>query len=245
MKKEKQKSKLRLFRQNKFYTCAVAYLRMVLDVLGCEIDEPSVAAICKTDMFGTTADNLVRGARELGFEARKEYSHFIDLQNYLAEEVFPILYVNLLSIDGLDITHAFVLEAVSRGSVKVLDLGLADAVFPLNLSKSPGKELEISLLSLIKFNINQKEDVIMIETKVGVVRKYFAKPGVAAIELTLGSLKVGDTIHIKGHTTDFQQEVTSMQIENQPIEQADQGSFIGVKVKERVRDHDEVFKVED
>ena len=74
---------------------------------------------------------------------------------------------------------------------------------------------------------------------------YFAKIGVAAIRLTDGSLKGGDTIHIRGHTTDFQQQVDSIQIENQSVEEAEKGTDIGIKAKERVREKDIVYKVSD
>jgi translation initiation factor IF-2 len=83
----------------------------------------------------------------------------------------------------------------------------------------------------------------MEEVKIGLVVKYFAKPEVAAIELTDGSLKVGDTIHITGHTTDFEQEIDSMQVDNVDVEQARKGDAVGIKVKERVRPHDTVYIV--
>ncbi|HOT44458.1 MAG TPA: translation elongation factor-like protein [Spirochaetota bacterium] len=83
----------------------------------------------------------------------------------------------------------------------------------------------------------------MEEQKVGIVIKYFAKPSVAAIELTEGSLKVGDTIHVHGHSTDFQQQVDSMQIEHASVTAADKGASIGIKVKERVHEHDIVYIV--
>ncbi|MGB2698142.1 MAG: translation elongation factor-like protein [Candidatus Zixiibacteriota bacterium] len=82
----------------------------------------------------------------------------------------------------------------------------------------------------------------MPEEEIGKVSDYFAKVGVAAIELT-GSLSVGDTIHFKGHTTDFEQKVDSMQIEHQNVEKANAGDSIGIKVKDRVRGHDVVYKV--
>lgn len=82
----------------------------------------------------------------------------------------------------------------------------------------------------------------MPEEEVGKISDYFAKIGVAAIELT-GTLSVGDTIHIKGHTTDFNQNVDSIQIEHQQVEKANPGDSIGIKVKDRVRDHDIVYKV--
>jgi len=84
----------------------------------------------------------------------------------------------------------------------------------------------------------------MKEIKVGRVVSYFARAEAAAIELE-GDLKIGDTIHIKGYTTDFEQKVESMQIENEPVEKAKAGDSIGVKVKERVRRHDVVYKVID
>ncbi len=83
----------------------------------------------------------------------------------------------------------------------------------------------------------------MPETKVGHVKEYFAKVGVAGIEITEGHLSVGDTIHIKGHTTDLIQGVDSMQLEHQPLQRAEAGHIIGIKVRERVRPHDQVFKV--
>jgi putative protease len=85
----------------------------------------------------------------------------------------------------------------------------------------------------------------MAEEEVGVVVKFFAKPSVAAIKVTTGSIKKGDTLMYKGHTTDFAEEVKSMELDNQPIEEANVGDMIGVKVKERVRENDIVYKVVD
>jgi len=82
----------------------------------------------------------------------------------------------------------------------------------------------------------------MPEEEIGKVSDYFAKIGVAAIELT-GSLSAGDTIHVKGHTTDFEQKIESMQIEHQNVEKANPGDSIGIRVSERVRQHDVVYKV--
>lgn len=78
--------------------------------------------------------------------------------------------------------------------------------------------------------------------QVGHISGFFAHPSVAIIELS-GALRVGDTIYIKGHTTDFQQPVESMQVDRQPVEQATAGQAVGVKVKERCRKHDLVFKL--
>lgn len=83
----------------------------------------------------------------------------------------------------------------------------------------------------------------MEEKKVGEVIKFFGKIGVAAIRLSEGSLKVGDTVRIVGHTTDFTQPIDSMQIENQNVQEAGPGADIGIRVKDRVREHDAVHKI--
>ncbi len=83
----------------------------------------------------------------------------------------------------------------------------------------------------------------MEEKKVGEVIKFFGKINVAAIRVTEGALKVGDTVHLVGHTTDFTQTLDSIQIENKNVQEAGPGADIGVKVKEKVREHDMVYKV--
>ena len=82
----------------------------------------------------------------------------------------------------------------------------------------------------------------MAEEEIGTVSDFFARPVVAAIELT-GPLAVGDKIHIKGHTTDVELVIKSMQIENADVTEAKKGDSVGVKVSERVRKHDTVYKV--
>lgn len=77
---------------------------------------------------------------------------------------------------------------------------------------------------------------------IGKVTHYFNKIEVAIIELT-GNLVIGDEIHIKGHTTDFNQTVDSMQIEHEDIKKAGKGDTVGVKVTKPVRDGDAVYKV--
>jgi len=84
----------------------------------------------------------------------------------------------------------------------------------------------------------------MPEEAVGKVSDFFARPVVAGIELT-GKLKVGDTIRIKGHTTEIELTVSSMQINNVNVEEAKAGDNIGIKVSDRVRRGDTVFKVTD
>jgi len=80
------------------------------------------------------------------------------------------------------------------------------------------------------------------EEEVGRVMDYFAKIGVAGIDLT-AKLRVGDTIRIKGHTTDLEQVVESMQIERDSVEEAGAGDKIGIKVNDRCRGGDHVFKI--
>lgn len=82
----------------------------------------------------------------------------------------------------------------------------------------------------------------MEEQEVGTVVDYFAKVGVAGIQLS-GPLAVDDTIHIKGHTTDFQQKVESMQIEHQVVQEVSAGDSVGIKVTDRCRSNDTVYKV--
>ena len=72
---------------------------------------------------------------------------------------------------------------------------------------------------------------------------YFGKAGVAGIEITAGELRVGDTIHVVGHTSDFTQKVESMQIQRDPVELAKVGDEIGIRVIEHARDHDKVYRV--
>lgn len=80
------------------------------------------------------------------------------------------------------------------------------------------------------------------EMQLGKVTHYFTKIGVAVIEVTDGSIKVGDEIHIKGHTTDFTQKITSMQIEHDKVQAAEPGQSIGLKVEQPVRANDLVYK---
>ena len=85
----------------------------------------------------------------------------------------------------------------------------------------------------------------MPEQKIGEVIKFFSKASVAAIKITEGTLLVGDRIKFKGHTTDFEDQVQSMQVDNKPVDKAEPGALIGIKVKDRVREKDLVYKVTD
>jgi len=82
----------------------------------------------------------------------------------------------------------------------------------------------------------------MPEEQIGHVSDFFARPVVAAIELT-APLKVGDQIHIKGHSTDLTVTVASMQIHNAAVQEAKAGDPVGVKITDRVRKGDLVYKI--
>jgi translation initiation factor IF-2 len=81
------------------------------------------------------------------------------------------------------------------------------------------------------------------EEEVGRISHFFSKLNVGIIEVTHGELKVGDKVHIKGHTTDLFQTVDSMQKEHAAVPAAKRGESVGIKVKEPVRENDLVFKV--
>jgi len=83
----------------------------------------------------------------------------------------------------------------------------------------------------------------MAEVELGKVTHYFSKIGVAAIQITQDTLHVGDTIHVKGHTSDFTQKIDSMQIDGKSVAEATIGQSIGLRVKDHAREHDQVFKV--
>ena len=81
------------------------------------------------------------------------------------------------------------------------------------------------------------------ETEIGVVTDFFARPVVAGLDLTAG-VKVGDRISIKGHTTDLEFTVESMQIQNVNVNEAKPGDSVGIKVPDRVRRGDKVYSVQ-
>jgi len=79
---------------------------------------------------------------------------------------------------------------------------------------------------------------------VGRIAHYFDKIGVAVIELS-DTLKAGDEISIEGHMTNIQQAASSIQIDRKPVEAAKKGQSVGIKVEQRVREGDKVFRVEE
>lgn len=79
--------------------------------------------------------------------------------------------------------------------------------------------------------------------KIGMVTHYFPHVNAAAVKLLKSGLKVGDSIYIKGHTTDFKEKVDSLQLDRVPIEEGKKGMEIGLLVKSRVRHGDKVYKI--
>ena len=79
--------------------------------------------------------------------------------------------------------------------------------------------------------------------KIGVVEGFFARPSAAVIKVTKGTLKAGERIYIKGHTTDLQQTVLSMQVDRKEIAEAKKGDVIGIQVERRVRPNDIVYRL--
>lgn len=82
----------------------------------------------------------------------------------------------------------------------------------------------------------------MPEVEVGTVSDFFARPVVAGVDLS-GTLRVGDKVHIKGHTTDLELIVDSMQINNADVGEGKPGDAVGIKVPERVRRGDTIYKI--
>jgi hypothetical protein len=87
------------------------------------------------------------------------------------------------------------------------------------------------------------EEPTSVEEAIGTVTHYYSHLSVAVVQLNKGELKIGATIHIKGHVTDFTQAVESMEYEHQHIDQASAGQSVGLKVLDHAREHDIVFLV--
>jgi len=82
----------------------------------------------------------------------------------------------------------------------------------------------------------------MAEVQVGRVTHYYGKVGVALIEIQAGELRVGEDIRIRGKTTDLSQKVESMEMDRKPVQSAGPGQVVGIKVRERVREDDRVYR---
>jgi hypothetical protein len=92
-----------------------------------------------------------------------------------------------------------------------------------------------------KATVKKKQGVSLEE--IGIITHYFPKVDAAVVKLTKGDLSIGDKIIIKGHTSDFKEKVGSIQLDHAPIQNAEQGMEIGLKVKSKVREHDVVYKI--
>ena len=80
------------------------------------------------------------------------------------------------------------------------------------------------------------------EEKIGRVTHYYDHLGVAAVEIQSGCLHKGDRVHIIGHTTDLEEVVNSIELEHKQIDEACEGANVGIKVDDKVREHDDVYK---
>lgn len=78
--------------------------------------------------------------------------------------------------------------------------------------------------------------------RVGVVTHYFSHLSVAIVQLETGNLRVGDVIHIKGHTSDFTQRIESMEVDHVHVTEARAGQIFGLRVAGHAREHDVVYK---
>jgi len=83
----------------------------------------------------------------------------------------------------------------------------------------------------------------MPEQLIGTVVHYFKGPSVAVVRVTEGTVAVGESLRFHGHTTDFTEPVASMEVNHQKVSQANVGDEVAIKVMDRVRQHDQVFKV--
>jgi len=81
------------------------------------------------------------------------------------------------------------------------------------------------------------------EEAIGTITHYYSHLNVAIVQINKGTLKVGDTVHLRGHTTDFSQAIESMEYEHLHINQAEAGQSIGIRVKDHAREHDIVYLV--
>lgn len=82
----------------------------------------------------------------------------------------------------------------------------------------------------------------MSEELIGTISHYFPKPQVGVLKLTAG-VKIGDRLHFSGHGADFQQAITSMQVDHVPVETASPGHEVAIKIEQRVREGTQVYRI--
>jgi len=99
------------------------------------------------------------------------------------------------------------------------------------------------MYDVIIFCIVYNKGGLMPEIEVGFIEHWFGHLMVAGIKMTNSTLKSGDMVHIKGHTSDFTCKVGAIQKDHGPIPEARSGDDIGIKVPEHVREHDKVYKI--
>jgi putative protease len=82
-----------------------------------------------------------------------------------------------------------------------------------------------------------------VPSRIGLITHYYPHVNAGIVRIESGELRVGDTIHVRGHTTDYYQRVDRIEVDHQPVEVARAGQEVGIHVSQRVREHDEVTKV--
>ncbi|MEK6903780.1 MAG: hypothetical protein AABW64_03990 [Nanoarchaeota archaeon] len=111
--------------------------------------------------------------------------------------------------------------------------------------KQNAKKMNVAHRRMPKQNIVQQPHIKQpLEQEIGHIEHYFTHLSVGVVEIAKGELNVGDKIHIKGETTDIIQIVKSMQNDHAQVQRASAGQSIGLKVDDRVRQHDKVFLIE-
>ncbi len=108
---------------------------MILEMHGLVIAEGALSESCGTTAYGTSADDLVKAASKLGLHARKEYATLDDIRNYLSKNIFPILFINLLVIDGYNSTHAVIAEQATEEEIRIIDPRKGERMIDLELFK--------------------------------------------------------------------------------------------------------------
>lgn len=83
----------------------------------------------------------------------------------------------------------------------------------------------------------------MSEQLIGTVTHFFKGPSVAVVSVTAGEVTVGDEVRFKGHTSDFTERITSMEVDHKKVEKAKKGDEVAIQVIARARPHDQVFKL--
>ena len=117
------------------HTCAVACLRMLLEMHGLPIAEDALSEKSGTTVYGTSAGDLVQAASDLGFHAQKVHATLDDIRTYLSKSIFPILFINLLVIDGYNSTHAVIAAQVTEKEIKTIDPRIGERTIDLELFK--------------------------------------------------------------------------------------------------------------